>query len=484
MQGDVNWLYRHDQLRGELEAKRAFQGLAEVDLVTNFLPTYKYEPGTDIYDQRPEKKLRAPAWTDRILWRPAPNSKCLSYDKVDDLRISDHKPVEACLSLMGRVVNDLKRQDAYHEVLRRLDLGAAVLAASQLIVEPQVLDFGNVVYRQHTSSKAIVLKNNGAAPVAWRIAPRPGDDTLCAPWVSLAPTFGMLLPGDHVQVKVEVELGLDAARTAVSQRLFADVLDFRFHPLGPQPEQHTISAPCVSVQATLQPTCFGAHLASLSWAPLPIRLHGSGEVQYTLAKRSEAMVIPKELWRLIDALLSSGLDSYRIFLSHADPQDTGLIREALDCGGPFPSQVSQYALAACLLEFIDALAEPVVPVELVPDASEISSAEAETLWASNFLMQLPTPNTNVLGCLIGLTKAILARSEKNHVDLDLIAPVFAEIVFRPSEANEVNRENAAAQASGLGEFATWLTGSSAKTSDVKADKAVSNAFAALVKNTR
>jgi phosphatidylinositol-bisphosphatase len=33
-----------------------------------FKPTYKYQPGTDLYEQRPDKKLRAPAWCDRILW--------------------------------------------------------------------------------------------------------------------------------------------------------------------------------------------------------------------------------------------------------------------------------------------------------------------------------------------------------------------------------------------------------------------------------
>ena len=44
-----------------------FQGFEEGEL--NFLPTYKFIPGTDEYDNRPDKKLRPPAWCDRVLWR-------------------------------------------------------------------------------------------------------------------------------------------------------------------------------------------------------------------------------------------------------------------------------------------------------------------------------------------------------------------------------------------------------------------------------
>lgn len=39
----------------------------EADLT--FAPTYKYEPKTDHYDRRPEKKLRCPAWCDRVLYK-------------------------------------------------------------------------------------------------------------------------------------------------------------------------------------------------------------------------------------------------------------------------------------------------------------------------------------------------------------------------------------------------------------------------------
>ena len=71
-----------------------FQGFTEG--ILNFPPTYKYQPGTDVYETRPEKKLRAPAWCDRVLWRCERIGmvKLRTYRSAP-LDPSDHKPVSA-----------------------------------------------------------------------------------------------------------------------------------------------------------------------------------------------------------------------------------------------------------------------------------------------------------------------------------------------------------------------------------------------------
>jgi hypothetical protein len=62
-----------DQARAQMAAGAIFHGLREGRLAFN--PTYKYDKGaTDPLAYDSSEKRRAPAWTDRILFRGAPRS--------------------------------------------------------------------------------------------------------------------------------------------------------------------------------------------------------------------------------------------------------------------------------------------------------------------------------------------------------------------------------------------------------------------------
>jgi hypothetical protein len=84
--------------------------------------------------ERPEaggkaKKVRPPAWCDRVLWRCAPSVsprhfRQLYYGSVDALTASDHKPVHALFEVAVKSTIEERRRAVLREV-------AAELAASE-----------------------------------------------------------------------------------------------------------------------------------------------------------------------------------------------------------------------------------------------------------------------------------------------------------------------------------------------------------------
>lgn len=68
------------------DRRLAFNSFNEGPL--NFAPTYKYNNGSNTYDT--SEKMRAPAWTDRILFK-GKNLVQNGYGR-NEMTLSDHKP--------------------------------------------------------------------------------------------------------------------------------------------------------------------------------------------------------------------------------------------------------------------------------------------------------------------------------------------------------------------------------------------------------
>ncbi|GMH95993.1 hypothetical protein TrST_g6078 [Triparma strigata] len=125
-------LFQYDQLNIERKEGRVFREFSEGR--TAFLPTYKYipgeEPSPDVqqwYDIRPDKKKRCPAWCDRVLYRINPRAfqekiKLLQYRRIDDMYISDHKPVNALFSLDIKKINHEEKEEALEKIVRSAEL--------------------------------------------------------------------------------------------------------------------------------------------------------------------------------------------------------------------------------------------------------------------------------------------------------------------------------------------------------------------------
>lgn len=126
-QNNLSPILEKDQLIVQKQAGSVFNDYNEGGIM--FAPTYKYDLFSEDYDT--SEKCRAPAWTDRVLWR---RRKMLQDDSVYDwnegrllyygraeLKQSDHRPVVAIISGEISRIDTAQRQKVFHDVIR--DLG-------------------------------------------------------------------------------------------------------------------------------------------------------------------------------------------------------------------------------------------------------------------------------------------------------------------------------------------------------------------------
>ena len=94
-----------DQLTRVINKGQAFQDFREPAI--QFLPTYKFDPGSDSYDT--SEKARTPSWTDRIIYK-GQNLHPLAYSSAP-LVLSDHRPVYAAYRATVKCVDEARKLD-------------------------------------------------------------------------------------------------------------------------------------------------------------------------------------------------------------------------------------------------------------------------------------------------------------------------------------------------------------------------------------
>lgn len=114
-QEEYTKLFERDQLNQQMIAGATFPYYNEMEI--KFPPTYKFDPGTKIYDT--SEKLRIPAWTDRVLSR-GDVLKQQSYGSAENILFSDHRPVYATFNARVTVVNEKKKDNISKEINDRI----------------------------------------------------------------------------------------------------------------------------------------------------------------------------------------------------------------------------------------------------------------------------------------------------------------------------------------------------------------------------
>ncbi|CAK9009297.1 Glycerol-3-phosphate acyltransferase (GPAT), partial [Durusdinium trenchii] len=154
-QKNFSRLLEMDQLILERSHHRVFGGFDEGQL--SFPPSYKFKPGTNMYDTKTQgnKKVRVPAWCDRILWKAKSNSQVqqCSYFTTADYLMSDHKPVGSEFVLPFVELSKVSR-------MSRVSRSSGAMFAHRGKAKSQVVLSQHERGRQGASKKSIFGQHN------------------------------------------------------------------------------------------------------------------------------------------------------------------------------------------------------------------------------------------------------------------------------------------------------------------------------------
>lgn len=231
--------------------------------------------------------------------------------------------------------------------------------------------------------------------------------------------FGMLIPGEQTS-KIDFTLTIkkDTAQLLNSGReVLEDILILRLENGRDY---------YITVKADFARSCFGMSVDELVMYSEPIRNVPIDPIER--AKLMEempptALCVPKELWRVIDAIYEKGLGEPHLFVEPGVKEEVRMIRESLDTGNPFPpSRIHSYA--ETLVSFLASLSSPIIPAALFP-AMEIDSQNIQ-MSARRLLEELPPIHYNVFVYVISFFREVLQLREQNLLTAAKVARICCE----------------------------------------------------------
>jgi phosphatidylinositol-bisphosphatase len=392
-----------DQLAEERGAGNVFNGFSEAEI--KFAPTYKYVPGTDSLEN---KKFQTPAWCDRVLYKGTAEGAVtpLQYESVPEMRLSDHKPIRAVLEFPVRIVNAERQAVVRQEVLRSLDV-LENSSRPEIGVSAYEYNFPNLKFMLPQPQKCGVT-NSGRAVAKFSLTPQPGDLLQAIPdWLTVTPQTGIIAPGETLELKLIANArgwrcvsGLNA-----STKVEDYILILRVENGGDI---------FISITASFIRSSFGMPLEQLvlmhdpaaNIPPGPTIVGISPTSTSTRTSTDQPMHLPKELWRLIDHLALNGMGADNLFLLHGRTYQVAAARAGLDHGTGFPEDIDVHSVAEVLVQFIQTLTEPVVPVAqyvlgcgCTPSPPSHHCLYWCFLWHSTYLVVVAPPSPPSHHCL-------------------------------------------------------------------------------------
>jgi inositol polyphosphate 5-phosphatase INPP5B/F len=249
--------------------------------------------------------------------------------------------------------------------------------------------------------------------------------------------FGMLIPGEATsKIDLTITIDKDTAKLLNSGReVLEDILILRLENGRDY---------YLTVRANFARSCFGMSLEELVLYAQPIRsipidpIERAKQIE-SASTSTAALCVPKELWRIIDAIYGKGIGETHLFVESGNSMETASIRECLDTGSPFgPFTIHSYAEA--LISFLSSLSSPVIPSALFP-TSEIDSQNIQSS-ARRLLEELPPIHYNVFVYVISFFREVLQQREQNQLTAAKLARLSCSSM---APGNDLDNSNASLQ---------------------------------------
>jgi phosphatidylinositol-bisphosphatase len=234
--------------------------------------------------------------------------------------------------------------------------------------------------------------------------------------MTVSPTFGMLIPGeDPAEIHFSITIDNNVANLINSGReVLEDILILRLENGRDY---------YITVKGSYARSCFGMSVDELVMYTEPIR-----NVPLDPIKRSEnydpsptsALCVPKELWRILDAIYERGMQQPDLFLTPGFAEEVKMIRESLDTGAPF-GRFHIHSMAEVLISFLSNLSSSIVPPTLFPTL-EIDSQNIQS-FARRFMEELAPIHYNVFVYMISFFREALLYKATNKLSAAKVARI-------------------------------------------------------------
>ncbi len=192
----------------------------------------------------------------------------------------------------------------------------------------------------------------------------------------------------------------------------------------------------ITVRGSYGRSCFGMSLDELVLYNDPIRsvpLDPVERIEKYGGDQTAVLCIPKELWRIVDAIYEKGLHERELFSISGYEEEIQRIRECLDTGEPF-GDFRIHSMADVLVSFLSSLSSTVVPPNLLPGLE----IDAQNLQgnARSLLEGLPPIHYNVFVYIISFFRECLLFQQSNQLTAAKMARICVRCLVNGNQMDE------------------------------------------------